>query len=270
WVYFFISKFLGGTKEIYLCRRDSNLEIPLNYIYYLKYEKGTYMPQDISNDPRILMVEYALKELKDLTVNKRYKLPASKEKTLEGINMMKSAIKTIRYSYIAPLDLVDDKMVRELDLMSNQFWEAILKNLQELEKNKLSYTQLEFIFNILRGFRKRLRGGNEVSIDKAIDIIAVKIITVTKLDNNLFLCRVGDGKKILNIITNLTDIKKDTVVAAAKLPPREFGSEISEAMFCSSQDMQDMHSHVGDQILHLSETQLKEVTHYIMDFLKET
>jgi predicted RNA-binding protein with EMAP domain len=227
------------------------------------------MPQDISSDPRILMVEYALKELKDLTINKRYKLPASKEKTLEGINMMNSAIKTIRYSYIAPRDLVDDKIVRELDLMAKQFWDATLKHLPELEKNRLSYTQLEFIFNILRGFRKRLSWGNEVSIDKAIDIIAVRIITITKHDNALYLCRVGDGEKILNIITNLTDIRKDTVVAAAKLPPREFGSEISEAMFCSSQDLPSMHGHVGEQILRLPETQLKEVSHHIMGILKE-
>ncbi len=228
------------------------------------------MPQDISKDPRVLIVEYALKKLKDLTVNKKYKLPASKEKTLEAINKLNSAIKAIKFSYISPVDLGEDRMVKEFDLMANQFWDAILKNEKEIERNKFSALELKFIFNILKGFKDRLRLGNEVPIDKAIDIIAVKIISVSKLEkkSNLSLCRVGDGEGIINIITNLVDVKKDLVLPAAILPPREFGSEISGAMFCSSQDLPEMQDQVGRRVLNLPEVVLKEVNNHIIDLLK--
>ncbi|MHA1650315.1 MAG: hypothetical protein ACTSYB_08980 [Candidatus Helarchaeota archaeon] len=229
------------------------------------------MPQDISKDPRVLMVEYVLKRLKELTITKRYKLPASKEKTLEAINKMNSSIKTIKFSYIAPEDLINDRMIKEFDLMANQFWDAILKNYKEIEKNKLIALELKFIFNILRGFRDRLKLGNTITLDKAIDIIAVKIISITKLDKKgtLNVCRVGNGEEIISIVTNLTNLKKDMVVPAAILPPREFGSEISEAMFCSNQDLLEMHGHVGERVLNLPETNLKEVRQHIMTLLKD-
>ncbi len=229
------------------------------------------MPQDISKDPRVLMVEYVLKRLKELTITKRYKLPASKEKTLEAINKMNSSIKTIKFSYIAPEDLINDRMIKEFDLMANQFWDAILKNYKEIEKNKLIALELKFIFNILRGFRDRLKLGNTITLDKAIDIIAVKIISITKLDKKgtLNVCRVGNGEEIISIVTNLTNLKKDIVVPAAILPPREFGSEISEAMFCSNQDLLEMHGYVGERVLNLPETNLKEVRQHVMTLLKD-
>ncbi|NVM28173.1 MAG: hypothetical protein HWN65_04965 [Candidatus Helarchaeota archaeon] len=226
------------------------------------------MPQDISKDPRVLMVEHALKQLRDLTVNKKYKLPASKEKTLEAINRLNSSIKTIKFSYISPVELVGDRTVTEFNLMADQFWDAILKNQKEIEKNSFIAATLRFIFNILKGFRDRLILGNVASIDMAIDIIAVRVISVTK-GGNLNACRVGDGKKVLNIITNLMDVKKDLVLPAAILPPREFGSEISEAMFCSGQDLPDMHERVGERILNLPEAELKEVNNHIMNLLKD-
>ncbi len=227
------------------------------------------MSQDISKDPRILMVEHALKELKDLTINKKYKLPASKEKTMEAIHKLNSTVKSIKYSYMTAEDLVNDKMVKELELMANQFWDAILKYQKEIEKQKFSAAELRFIFNILKGFRNRLRLGNEVDLDKAIDIIAVKILAVSKIDNNLFLCRVGDGEKTVNIITNLVNIKNEMVLPAALLPPREFGSEISEMMFCSNQNLVKMHEKVGERVLDLPESELKEVKHHIMNLLKD-
>ena len=228
------------------------------------------MSQDVSKDTRILMVEYVLKKLKELTVQKRYKLPASKEKTLEAINKINSTIKQIKFSYIPPLNLVDNQMVKEFDLMANQFWEAIAKNISEIEKNRMSYLELKFIFNILRGFRERLKFGNDSSLEKAIDIIAVKIVSNASLNKkeNLKICRVGDGTQILNIITNLSNIKNDAILPAAILPPREFGSEISEAMFCSSIDLVEMHNKVGERV-NLSKDTLKEVNNHVLALLKD-
>jgi predicted RNA-binding protein with EMAP domain len=228
------------------------------------------VPQDISKDPRILMVERVIRDLKEMTINKKYKLPASKEKTLEAIGKLNSTIKNIKFSYISPVDLADYRSARELELMATQFWDALSKNYAEIQKNKLSELQLKFIFNILKGFRDRLKLGNEISIDKAIDIIAVKIISVSKLDNkgNLSLCRVGDGKQILNIITNLPGIKSEMVLPAAILPPRQFGSEVSEAMFCSGKNMSEMQKYIGERILNLPDDSLKEVNHQILDLFK--
>ena len=229
------------------------------------------MPQDVSKDPRVLMAEFALKKLKDLTINKKYKLPASKETTLEAINKLNSAIKAIKFSYISPADLIEDRMVKEFNLMAEQFWKAILKNEKEIEKNRPIELELRFIFKILKGFKSRLKLGNEVSLDKAIDIIAVKIISISKLakKEGLRLCRVGDGEKIINIITNLENVKKDMVLAAAILPPRQFGSELSEAMFCSDEDLSEMHDNVGSRVINLSEDNLKEVKNHILSLLKE-
>lgn len=217
------------------------------------------------------MVEYALKKLKDLSVSKKYKLPASKEKTVEAVNKLNSTIKIIKFSYIPPLNLVDDRMVREFDLMANQFSDAVLKNYKEVEKDKLIATELKFIFNILTGFRGRLKLGNEASLEKSIDLIAVKIVSVTKFDTkeNLRICKVSDGKKIMNVITNLTGIKKDMVLPVAILPPREFGSEISEAMFCSSKNLPEMDGHAGEYVENLPENDLKEVKHHVLELIKE-
>jgi len=225
---------------------------------------------DISKDPRILMAEYALDRLKTLTINKKYKLPASKEKTLEAINKMNSILKNIKYSYIEPKILVDDTRVKEFELMSNQFWDYIVKNNPDIDKPNITNLELRFIFNILKGFRRRLRLGNQVPISKAIDIIAVKIISVSKLpkSDNLFLCRVGDGKRVLNIITNLKGVKKDQILPAAILPPREFGGEISEAMFVSSVDLKNNNLKAGDLILELPDDALKEVNNQILKILK--
>lgn len=227
------------------------------------------MSQDVSKDSRILMVEYALHRLKELTKSKSYKLPASKEKTMEAINRMNSVIKEIKYSYFAPMELADKKQVKELTLMANQFWDAILKNL-ELDKDSLSDMELKFIFNILKGFEERLRLGNEASLAKAIDILAVKIVSVSKLEgkDKLFLCRCGDGKDIINIVTNLDNVKKGVVLPAAVLSPAQFGSEISTAMFCSSNDLTDMHENVGSRVKNLTSELLKEVNHHIMNLIK--
>ncbi|MHA1269962.1 MAG: hypothetical protein ACTSPY_09280 [Candidatus Helarchaeota archaeon] len=228
------------------------------------------MSQDISKDPRILIVEYAINRLNELTVNKKYKLPASKEKTIEAINKIKSAIKNIKYSYIPPLELIDKKEVLELELMANQFWDAIVKNNQDIDKTKLINSELRFIFNILKGFRDRLRLGNEATIDNAIDIIAVRIVTILKLDKteNLYLTKVGNGKRIMTIITNLKSIKKDMVLPAAILPPKIFGTVVSEAMFVSSSDLSDMHDKVGSRVINLSADRLKEVNHLVLDMIK--
>ena len=164
------------------------------------------MSQDISNDPRILIVEYALKRLKYLTIEKKYKMPANKEKMVEAINKITSNIKAMRYSYILPEKLLNDQMFKEFELMVTQLKEAIYRNASEIEKNKLIAADLGFVFNILQDFKKRLALGNTVSMEKAVDVIAVKIVSVSKLagKDNLFLCRVGDGKKTINIISTLT------------------------------------------------------------------
>lgn len=237
----------------------------------IKREFEIEMPQDVSKDPRILMVEAVLKILKDLTLQKKYKLPGSKEKTMEAINRVNSSIKQIKYSYISPLDLVEDRMIKEFDLMANQFWDAILKNVQEIKKNRFIMAKLQFIFNVLRGFKSRLMLGNEGSIEKAVDIIAVKILSISDLEKkeNLKICRVGDGERALNIITNLTGIKKDMVLPAAILPPREFGLQVSEAMFCSNEDLVAMREQVGERVT-LPANALKEVNHYVLDLLKDT
>ncbi|NHI92610.1 MAG: hypothetical protein EAX96_08910 [Candidatus Lokiarchaeota archaeon] len=228
------------------------------------------MSQDVSKDTRILLVEYVLKKLKELTIQKRYKLPASKEITIEAINKLNSAIKQIKFSYILPLELVNNYIVKEFDLMTRQFWEAISKNLSDIEKNKVILLELRFIFNILQGFRERLMLGNESSIEKAIDVIAVKILSISNLNKkeNLKICRVADGKQIINIITNLSNVKKDMVLPAAILPPREFGSEISEAMFCSNKDLVEMHEKIGKRVI-LSEIELKEVNNHVLSLLKD-
>lgn len=227
------------------------------------------MSQDISNDPRVLMVEYALKRLKYLTMEKKYKFPTNKEKMVEAIGKMTSAIKAIRYSYISPDKLSEDRMVKEFELMTSQIKEAINKNINEIEKNKLIAAELAFVFNILEGFTNRLTLGNKISMEKAIDIIAVKIVSVSKLQGkeNLYLCRVGDGKKIINIITNLKDIKRNTVVAAAILPPVSFEPEMSEAMFCSSKNLSELHG--GEMVLNLPDSDLKEVRNHVSALLKE-
>ena len=228
------------------------------------------MSPDISKDPRILMVEYALKSLKDLTINKRYKLPSSKETTMKAIKKMNSSIKNIKYSYIPPSELAKDKRIKDFELMSEQFWNAIIKVNKDIDKHLLINFELKFIFKILKGFKKRLSLGDNVSLDKAIDIIAVRINNVSKLKNkeNLYLCRVGDGEKIINVITNLQDIKKDIVIPAAILPPQDFDSEVSTAMFCSSQNMPEMNGHIGERVLNLSEEIMKEVNYQIMKLIK--
>ena len=227
------------------------------------------MSQDVSKDPRILIVEFALRRLKELSKSKSYKLPASKEKTMEAINRMNSVIKEIKYSYIPPMELSEKKQVKEFTLMANQFWDAIIKNL-ELNKDSFSHMELKFLFNILKGFEAKLRLGNDTSLDKAIDIIAVKVVSVSKLEgkDKLFLCRVGDGKDIINIVTNLDKVKKGDVLPAAVLSPAQFGSEISTAMFCSSEDLVDMHENVGSRVKNLTPELLKEVNHHIMNLIK--
>ncbi|MBD3228200.1 MAG: hypothetical protein GF329_08420 [Candidatus Lokiarchaeota archaeon] len=227
------------------------------------------MSPDISKDPRVLIVEYALKRLEELSKSKSFKLPASKEKTFEAINRMNSVIKEIKYSYLSPTELSNKKLMKDFTLMANQFWDAISKNLN-FDRNDFTHMELKFIFNILKGLGSRLMLGNESSLDKAIDIIAVKVVSVSKMKDkeNLFLCRVGDGTEIINVITNLGGIKKGAVLPAAILPPAQFGPEISTVMFLSGKDLADMHENVGERVKNITNEMLKEANYHILNLIK--
>ncbi|OYT30524.1 MAG: tRNA-binding protein [Thermofilum sp. ex4484_79] len=194
---------------------------------------------DTSKDYRILYCERILDRF--MNVIRYWKLPyytLKREKVLNRAERVKSALMTIKYSFL-PLDmLLKSDMLREYE----DAVEEVVKVLSEErpiisdEKTKLSYAEIRYATRTLRTLRNRLMLGEKNRIEYAIDIVGVEVASVSKHPraDRLYITKAGTGEESYIVITNIRDVKKGEVRAIALLPPALIMGEVSEAMYCSN------------------------------------
>ncbi|MFX1536006.1 MAG: hypothetical protein ACFFDI_17460 [Promethearchaeota archaeon] len=198
---------------------------------------------DTGNDYRILVAEDALKRLQEIFRSRKFRFPFKYNEYQPLIDKCHKFLQTIRYCYLEIEDILKMNELTELQATSQKIEEIITDQIKKVNyqakepKEKITLLELDYIFVILKGLARRLQDPSDPAF--ALDTFAVQISNVSKhpKSKNLFICRTTDGKKIWQIVTNISTIKKDQVLPAVHLPPVLFDNVMSEAMFVSDESM---------------------------------
>ena len=194
---------------------------------------------DTSNDFRILVAEDALRKLLNLINSKRLPVAYEKKRAQEKIHKINSNLMAIKYSYLAPNQLVTSQIFSEYEKSVNELIELLKVDTKAATikdtNQKFAIAQYKYIIRILTGLKDRLLLGQDNKPEYAIDIIGVKVLAVAKhpQSNKLKVCKVEDSKHSYVVITNMQKISKNEFYGVAFLPPVILMGEISEGMFCT-------------------------------------
>jgi predicted RNA-binding protein with EMAP domain len=227
---------------------------------------------DTGNDYRILVVEDAIKRISEIFRMKRFKFQFHHYRDgQELIEHSMHVLQTVKYCYLDAETIVNMPEFQEFHQNTNKIEQWIMEELTAASykpdnpKDLLLIKEVEYVLSIFRDFPRRIQlpphPGN------ALDTFSVQVTRVEKHAelNKLFVCRTTNKKQIWNIVTNITDIKKDANYPAIHLPPTIFGSVVSEAMFASDQPIIDE----TGTLLKLSGTLLNAVNSQVFVLLKK-
>jgi len=188
------------------------------------------MTHDTSKDPRLLVVDLALKNFKRTMVLKlgiRPKL--NKEETNKILKTSESTLMTCKYMYLEPVELADSEPIKEIVDSAKRLHDSLQEIFEKKDANPNIKADLYWVFMVLEGLPERLKRGGE-SMASGVDLMAVKVRNVVKKDK-LWVTRVDNDIRELTVVTNMPGIASGDVLAAAFLEPSIFAGTISEAMF---------------------------------------
>jgi predicted RNA-binding protein with EMAP domain len=187
-------------------------------------------------DPRILVAEDAYERLLKIIRYRRLNLPVNWNRANQLINELGHLIHRVKYMFLPPSQLARLDEIREINRLSGELARLFLDRelLNRFKPDKLVVAKTKYSLRILYGLKYRLLLGDEPDPLYSIDIEGVEVTSVHKHPraDKLFVTR-AEGILQYTIITNIRDIKRGEVRAAAILPPIEFMGIVSEAMYCS-------------------------------------
>ncbi len=191
---------------------------------------------DTSRDFRILVAEKALNDLYNIIRMRRLNIPVNWAKTLDLTEKLRSTLLKIKYSYL-PLNMLIRSVELKLIIDYTVDLSRILLDKQVLNRfkpNPYPVATVRYCLRTLYGLKYRLALGEENKSHYAVDIEGVEIVSVHRHPNadKLYITK-AEGALPYTIITNIRDIKKGEIRAAAILPPAIIMGELSEAMYCS-------------------------------------
>jgi predicted RNA-binding protein with EMAP domain len=193
------------------------------------------MSYDTSKDPRILVAHLACERLKRAAQQKSgVKLSVSKEKLVELASSADSAVMTLMYMYQEPRDLVGSDPMNDLLETARSLSGALAPLLAGEGAPALLKANVAWCLRTLSGLPARLDRPAE-SMAAGVDLVVVQVRNVAKI-GSLWRTRVTDDETEYTVITNIPGVRVGDVLAAAFLPPREVGGEISEAMFLGDEN----------------------------------
>ena len=188
------------------------------------------MSYDTSKDPRVLVAHQACERLQRAAQQKSgVKLSVSKEKLVKLASSADSAVMTLMYMYQEPRDLAGSDPMNDLVETARSLSDAFEPLLASEAAPALLRANVAWCLRTLSGLPVRLDGSAE-SMAAGVDLVVVQVRNVTKI-GSLWRTRVTDGETEYTVVTNIPGVSVGDVLAAAFLPPREVGGEISEAMF---------------------------------------
>ena len=222
---------------------------------------------DTANDYRFKMAEYAVGLLERRVKQWGMPWPLNKGRAIELVGEARRLVKRLRYSFLPPEMLVEsDEMRRLLEVAGELRGLIVPAQLPKLDTSRyLAFAEMRWALSILLGLPARLRLGPINRPEYAVDIVGVEVTRVEPLPGfeRLRLTRASAGRFAFTIVTNIADISRGEVRAAALLPPAVFGDVVSEAMYASDPLPREylgrrvprrlLHGEVAAQVVRLTE-----------------
>ncbi len=191
---------------------------------------------DTANDFRILVAEDAVSRLEGIVRNRRLSLPVNWGKAVEIIRELRSRVLRIKYMYLPAHQLAHVPEIAEIRKLSVELARLVLDKdlIRRFRPDPLVVAEARYAIRVLYGLSARILLGDENNPLYAIDIEGVEVVSIHKHPraDKLYITK-AEGLLPYTIITNISDLKRGEVRAAAMLPPAVLMGEISEAMYCS-------------------------------------
>ncbi len=194
---------------------------------------------DTRRDYRFIVAEHAVDLLERIVSAKLVPVPTNWQKASLLVREAKSLVKKLRYSFMPPTLLSSSEEALRVqgiakELASLLFPREWIDRLKSERRARKHIADAKYAIRVLYGLPYRLGLGDENDPYYAIDFECVKVLSVEKHPDaqNLY---VTTAAGIYNyvIVTNIAGIRRSEYRVAAILPPREFYSVVSEAMYCS-------------------------------------
>ncbi len=192
---------------------------------------------DTSKDYRLLLVKDAVERLDRIVRVWSLNYPIRKSKVTELVKKVRGTVDSLLYSYLPLTYLVKHDALSALRELGERLAQELLppKGAVLDKRTKFYVAEIRYALLQIINLRPRLLLGEENRPEYAVDIVGVEIASVSKhpSTSKLFITKAGTQKFGLTIVTNIENVRKGEVRAAAILPPREFFGVVSEAMYCS-------------------------------------
>lgn len=192
---------------------------------------------DTSRDYRVLLAEKAVEKYVSIVKTSSMPYLIKREELLSYAREAHSLVMTLKYSFLPLEQIVDSELLDKLSVLAEKMTSFVKdKPLRSLsERDRLNVAYVRWVGRILRGLSDRFRLGEENFPEYAVDILGVRVESVSRLrgSRGLWVANVMAGSEVFTVVTNLEDVKAGQVRAVAVLPPRMFLDVVSEAMFCS-------------------------------------
>lgn len=193
---------------------------------------------DTANDPRLLVVERGLEDLKASLTHGHIKAQFPRQKAAEACERGLGALRGIKYTYAEPEALVQMPLFREL-VESIDISETLLGGpgfAKEITEQPLAVAQAEWIISIVRSLEERLLLPGS-GLEVAVDVLPGRVVTVRDHPEaeGLKVTGVAAGAS-LQVVTNDATISADDRVGVALLPPADLRGVVSRGMFLGAGD----------------------------------
>ncbi len=211
---------------------------------------------DTAKDFRIRLAERAIEECEKSLSN--LKIQGRKE-FVKNISKLKSDVQIIKYSYMPFEELAKFEITSKIRDVASKTFEII----KESERT-FHYLNAKFWLDYLQNLPKLFMRGEINRAYEAIRFFSAEVISYKEIQSNLWLCGVDCSFKI-EVVTNSVELAKKKKIVVSYLPPKQFGSFISEGMFVDAEfDKKGELNH--DEILSIG-NKLGEVEALILNLL---
>jgi predicted RNA-binding protein with EMAP domain len=188
--------------------------------------------------PPFLIVELALKVLRKTFLTKLGFRPSLSKNEIETVlKSIESSIMILKYSYLSLDDLLSHEELK--NICSNG--ELLLESLKPAAKAQSTHQQSLTLLNwgvlIFIGLARRVKVAND-QLGSGVDLKVLRVRSVQK-QGSLLLTRAYDDKQAYTIMTNMLNLQSNCNLAAAFLPPREIGGQLSDAMYLGNEEYEE-------------------------------
>ena len=188
--------------------------------------------------PPFLIVELALKVLRKTFLTKLGFRPSISKVELDSVlKSIESSLMILKYSYLSLEDLISHEELKNICLTGDTLLESLKPAAESQSTNQLSLSLLNWGILIFIGLQRRVKVAND-QLGAGVDLKVLRVRSVQK-QGSLLLTRAYDDKKAYTIMTNMLNLQSNRNLAAAFLPPREIGGQLSDAMYLGNEEYEE-------------------------------